>query len=63
MKYRYLIINEWDAIWGTNDKDDALVAAQESQVYDCETGEIVGDDDEREDVDLFVPQESEGDDE
>lgn len=58
MKYRYLIINEWDAVWGTNDVNKALEAAEENQVVDCETGEALDYDGAREAIDEYdVPSE------
>ncbi len=42
MKYRYLIIDEDGSATGTNERDLALVLVDESQVFDCDTGEELG---------------------
>ena len=59
MKFRYIIVDEWGAVWGTNDHKLALKAAQVDQVVDCETGEELDDEDGREALDEFELPEDE----
>lgn len=57
MKYKYLILPENGDVWGTNDKNAALKAAEDDLVIDCETAEMVDDDDCRSEIDPYDPVE------
>lgn len=60
MKYRYLIVDEWSAVWGTDNLKDAKTAAKEGCiVVDVKTSEVVDEDDGRESIDSYEPPEEE----
>lgn len=63
MKFRYYIIDEWDAVWGTNDKAIALKAAETASavVVDAAAGEAIDIDGAREDIDEYEADNSSGD--
>ena len=63
MKYRYLIIDEWDAVWGTNSLGDATTASEEdgNLVFDLKVCEIMQADGGREEVDEYSPEEEDED--
>lgn len=59
MKYRYIITDEWDAVWGTNDLSEAQLAYEDggNLVIDCETGEVFAEN-SREDIDPWQAPEA-----